>query len=588
MINQRQKEILSILYGAVGTVDLSTLSELLNVSSKTIQTDIHSLNEFLSDDHQIILLKNQGYLFDNKNDELRNELLEIKFKSDRSHLNRSQIIMGVLAFEKDFISMEQLAQKLYISKTSISNEFKTNWRLHNFVKVSQQKGLKINLNEARIRLTLCRTFMLDLWIAKKIGISDYYNKYYNIIQQSVKDVFNQFHVFVSGNSFKQMTDLIFYSVVRNQMDYHLDDPYNGSDVNVVVRELIKSIEQSLEIHLSEADGCLIDIKFKQLGLLLDSDKIQEEVLNRNEFYENLKEFIWSVKKDFDIHLTFDEPSTERLYLYLNSAYVRYKSHTSLANFYKRKLTNEAILTSHIIRDYLVPIFKMQIPDSEIAYLIPFFSNQIEIENKTFRLQIVADELESIIYQWQDILSEIKFDFEVTEVIYTPSYIYQANENQTNDTTILLSTDNEFVIRHSNAIKIQTILNDGALNFSIKQINQMMNRCIKVHQEKNNIRFQEQTYLIQFTGTQSIESILLSRGVTDYNLDYKIILDERIAFYPRFITGEKPSNVEVLHFHEKKIDVNRQIEYLVITEFNTEEQGVHSFYSYVKKLIQQLS
>ena len=122
MFTERQFKIIAGLKGAGQWVKGSILAETIGVSVKTLQMDIKKINEQYQDKAIILSNNRLGYLLD-CSDIIFND---IQNSDDKKELNsqgvygRSKQILMLLLFEKDYIKIGDIADKLFLSKSTIS------------------------------------------------------------------------------------------------------------------------------------------------------------------------------------------------------------------------------------------------------------------------------------------------------------------------------------------------------------------------------------------------------------------------------------------------------------------------------------
>lgn len=111
---------------------VSQLQSLLNITDRTIRNDIQSINETLEKNGALVKLKRSyGYYISVLDQESYNGFIE-KFKSTDAGVmeldsseDRIKFLLRKLLFSNEYISMDELADSVYISKNTLNKYIKT-------------------------------------------------------------------------------------------------------------------------------------------------------------------------------------------------------------------------------------------------------------------------------------------------------------------------------------------------------------------------------------------------------------------------------------------------------------------------------
>ncbi|MFR0911052.1 MAG: HTH domain-containing protein, partial [Eubacterium sp.] len=106
---------------------VSSLQSLLNITDRTIRNDIQEINDTLTANGAFIKLKrNYGYYIEITNQEKYSDFLESFEHHDDKKLNidtseeRIKYILNALLSSDDYVSMDQLSEKIFISKNTLN------------------------------------------------------------------------------------------------------------------------------------------------------------------------------------------------------------------------------------------------------------------------------------------------------------------------------------------------------------------------------------------------------------------------------------------------------------------------------------
>jgi len=127
MLDSRKKEILNLLLHTCGYFSVDYLAKHVGVSEKTIRTDLKSLDEWLRKYPAIQLIRKPslGVILQGSDQSIRALLRELEIggnatlASSDQESRKIQLIKLLLENDKVF-TMQQLADRFYVSKTTIS------------------------------------------------------------------------------------------------------------------------------------------------------------------------------------------------------------------------------------------------------------------------------------------------------------------------------------------------------------------------------------------------------------------------------------------------------------------------------------
>lgn len=132
MLNTKEKMILQYLYQHRGEFSTSkVLADYLSYSDRTIRTYIKQLSSDLSPEEtgfRIISKQGFGYQLNIVDDEIYHQFLianDLALGLDYSDIeNRHKVILNKLIFEEEAILFDDLADQLFISRSTLSSDFK--------------------------------------------------------------------------------------------------------------------------------------------------------------------------------------------------------------------------------------------------------------------------------------------------------------------------------------------------------------------------------------------------------------------------------------------------------------------------------
>lgn len=223
-MNQRSKEILHFILER-NRSSLFELSELHEVSERTIRNDISTLNDYLQNlNFGHILIKNKKVELDLNvsKKEVFTELnqfnvYEYKFSSEE----RSLICLLILISSKNYVTLNQLSERLLASRSTIVNDVKSMRKLalqHKIKIISKaNKGFTFEAKEEHIRefvfkiisqenFTILESIIFEENKKKKIEIEKYQHLLYKrkFFQNLTENQLNEFLNYLIISSYRNL------------------------------------------------------------------------------------------------------------------------------------------------------------------------------------------------------------------------------------------------------------------------------------------------------------------------------------------------------------------------------------------------
>ena len=276
-MNTRALNIIKILLNSVEPVSSLALSQEIGCSTKTIQNEIKEVNKELKN-CEIVSIRGIGYKIEGNLDDI-----DIK-NSDLYDYDRVEYIIkkiiNISSTDKDTIKLEDLADSMYVSLSTVKNDLKEVKKILNEynLKISSKhkQGICIEASEEDIiKFIINYSNKVD----NSLSIKDFLNN--NIIENlfSIKkillDTLSYENMILTDNEFKNIVNYISIYLSRNNT--------NQSDF---IKEYIKKYKSKKEKPISEDEQLLIRKAIKEFcrdlniatSINLSHDKVFEECL----------------------------------------------------------------------------------------------------------------------------------------------------------------------------------------------------------------------------------------------------------------------------------------------------------------------
>ena len=303
MINQnRLRALFEILNKDEAKVSCKALSKMTNVSERTIRGDITTLNSILENHGATIRIKrNEGYyicILDlNKYQEFLAEITQELMENNdipNSPLERNKYILRYLLYNIDFTKLEELADKLYISKTTILNDIKGIKSIlskYNLNLISKPYyGIKIKGDELDIRKCISENIINRDFENYILGITDDEKEVFKDInlkklQEIVLNYVHKYNIEFSDFSLKNFIIHVAIVISRLNDGHTLSDDLEviteDSNIKTAITLIYKEIEEYFNfiIPLNEKNYLYNHFKSKSTPKLIVQDNTDNTIVN---------------------------------------------------------------------------------------------------------------------------------------------------------------------------------------------------------------------------------------------------------------------------------------------------------------------
>lgn len=247
------------------------LSNKFNMTDRTIRSDIQFINDTLKEYQTVIKLKrNKGYYIEYKNKELFQELLTTINNTDNTNINldsseeRIKYLLYLLLLQESYITLDDLANKVYISKNTLQNYLKTIKELlpqYDLEYISKYKeGLKIiGLEENKRKCMIenvinqSETYSADfshnqMILLQIIDLS--------LVKKIIIQTLQNHHIAFDDLNLKNLVLYTALSLMRIQKDFYVTSSSQttlSKESLDLVNELTQELENQFEVVFSEGE-----------------------------------------------------------------------------------------------------------------------------------------------------------------------------------------------------------------------------------------------------------------------------------------------------------------------------------------------
>ena len=339
MLKKRQNNIIDILNDKADWITGNTLAQMLNVSDRTIRSDIESIN---TEYQREIIFSNKrlGYKLDEH--AISEMELETHNIIPQTPQERCIWIIKELLFNSRELNLYDLESRVFISGYSIENDL---GRIKKMI-----KDYHLNLKRSKNFVEL-------------IGEENEKRKLYRkLLTDEVQGNFTNLNILAtlfSDFDFLKISDI--FTETCYEYDYQIKEslfPIVMIHAGVAIERIIsgnyaenidlpdESFTETLEYQLSQdffarvEQGCQIhsvENEIIKFAILLCSSNSQQDFTQKKEIREIVVAVLAKINDNFDIDFSGDEALVSGLGNHISSLIERQKTNTSMSNVYLREI-----------------------------------------------------------------------------------------------------------------------------------------------------------------------------------------------------------------------------------------------------------
>ncbi|WP_172840528.1 BglG family transcription antiterminator [Virgibacillus phasianinus] len=486
-MNSRWKEIIQILKTATEPMTSSQLSIDLQVSSKTVRNDIKELNLLLHKNNmQIESHRGKGYKLEIKDENRFNQFLQQYIQEVRKIIpdeptERVTFLVERLLLESNYVKMEDLADELYVSRSTLQSDLKSVRYIFKLYDLSLDQrpnyGIKIIGNEAQIRFCISEYIFNQrpISIAENSDwISILSKNELNIIRNSILTQLRKHNIIISDISLQNLITHLAIACKRirdnNQVEIAIEelDEIKENKEFAVAKEIMRDIESGLSVCFSVNEVFYLAIHLQGTKLInSDTEKERIKSVIDQEIVNLVKEMIKRIDEKYHFNLSGDDELLLHLSLHLKPAISRYKYQMNIRNPMLSEIKKQypASFEAALIGiEVLNEKYNIFVNEHEIAYIsLHIEAAQERLRKSTANINRCLIVCASGLGSAQLLSYKLKAKFEDTlDIIGTTEY-YNLSNFPLNNISFVITTVPIKIDLPVPVIHIGTILGDNDVN-----------------------------------------------------------------------------------------------------------------------------
>lgn len=407
MFPKRAKEILNILLTKDTAITGSRLADLLQVSNRTIRSDIASINAQLNQDGVEVKSCNpHGYYIEDNDKTLLRMILEEQVENDEVDYipdtpnERLIYILLRLLKEDDYCSMNDIADDIFISKPTVNADIR---RLIQMIKekcnslklLSSSHGIKLSGEELEIRLFTTSILQkqdhgVDLLLkCHRLLYKDNATNKDHIMQLYQSLIHNlESRFYLSDQELDSLILYILLSVTRIQSGHSLP-VIQPIQVEPLAMNISKGVVELFKVGMNSSEVAAIGERLAGRRIA----KAMDVELNDDEIHKVIDNFLHQVYLMYGLDFSNFDSLKRFLYLHIKPMLHRLRTQEAQENPLKDEIKKKFPLATEIaflLLSEIKKMFDLQMNDSEISYIALHIAAALEVQYTPAKVILVSD------------------------------------------------------------------------------------------------------------------------------------------------------------------------------------------------------
>ena len=605
MMTTRQIDIISYFCNHEGWITSEQLSQHFGLNKGTIQAEIRLISEYLGTECQIDVSSRKGFHLEFLTEKARKQIrAESAWDGGRNCLGyRPSSFILYFMFLKGYVTMQELADTFFMSKTAVSLEMET---IKRWVKrygeirldVSRVHGLKLCATELRKRVYSSTFGTVNAYRNMPIPkvVSTEYERYLFSIVEILQKILVEKKYLLTGEELRKNSRFIAGSILRSRMGYLLeecevnalektDDAPNGVILDDIIADINDQICKVLEYELTEAEKKSIKMMLRESNVLRDRPA-EQEVLSAQagmtesqKLFEKVEHLERGICRRLGMKTEELFQEKELLVDHLEKMYLRGAAGHVAVNHYGEDIILRNPLEVHLAGEMLPEYFGLEV-NKETSFIALFIATAFNRFRRGLSVLIVCD-------QNQCVVQHIKSMFRQYGVVpisrwdVMPSYAFEEGYGKCESYDIFLTTDKETLLLDDGFYLIPPILTSE----DILEMNGFLQekQMTALQRQRNRIKEQYLQILYPDNGSEEVEEILSdSRGHegTYHSFGHGNLYICRIG-------REEKTGIRMIHLKTGENFRNKKIRCIIDVRFRQGDTNVLEFFDTVSELLLEL-
>lgn len=399
-LNKRQERIIAMMSDANEWITGKELSKLLNVSDRTIRSDMDAINRYYNED---LIESNLRYGYHLNAEVFRTLDIEIAEPIPQTPQERCVYIIQELLFEKNELNLLSLQDKVFVSEYSIDNDIK---RIKKMIEPYPELRLVRSKNYIHLegaeesKRKLYKDLLAEETQGNFLNLNNLASLYKDFDLLLVKDIleatFDKHNYHVREMAFPMLMIHVGIAIERIiRRNYIQTDRKNEelkqSQEYKIAQEFFANAAKKIRIEIVEDEVALLALLLmgkKGTNYTKDLVQMTHQSLSSDEIVEGMLEVI---HRDFDIDFCQDSDLKIGLKMHMQSLMERQMKHMEVSNVYLQEIKRKYPLVFEMgirVARYLEEQLGEEINENEIGFLSLHLGSAFERANLSGKYRVV--------------------------------------------------------------------------------------------------------------------------------------------------------------------------------------------------------
>ena len=449
MFTKRETRLLAILLGMKDWLPGKILAQMLTISSRTLQNEVAFINTILKKQFSNTLIASNnrlGYRLEGNRDQIKRFVAENASGDDEDTFESAAAILMVLLYEKDFITLNQIAERTFLAVSSISVNMEKVRKMIARAKgarliVHPRKGYRLEAEESVKRMLIVNA--LGNEESKIAGQYPQILEAYELlddIREILIDIFVPSDYIIEGKAFDAFCRYCAFSLSR-QLNGYLLEKQKEHEVSLISKKISLAFKEELNYECTEDELLCLDERLEDLNVIGTTKKDYPDT------EKQIKDFCALVSAELGLSIHLENNYLKRLSEHLH----RMKRRLDVGN-YLRTSDRETIekqypVALHLVRTCFVKTFGSKLPGNEERLLVPYIAALIDDATVKVNVNIVSDLPVGEVYRYRARMYE-QYGTIVNRIRIFPTYLYEERFCDSDPDALFLTTQEDLVFRHN--------------------------------------------------------------------------------------------------------------------------------------------
>ncbi|WP_367946415.1 BglG family transcription antiterminator [Halobacillus salinus] len=376
----------------------SYLARVNSVTPRTTREDVKTANDWLAGNGaEIVTLMGKGYKLEIKDDPLFREFLKKEHEQNEgvtspvpnSPEDRVGYLLKRLLLSEVYVKLDDLAEEMFISKSTIQNDLKEVKELLARYDISLESrpnyGLKVKGDEVKLRFCLSEHLFNRVKTDAEFSIDSISQSDRDAVSEIIMRKIDRNQITLSDIAMNNLLIhiMIAYQRIRsgNYVRIYQDDlqEIEGQEQYEVAAEIVNEVERTLHVDFPDVEIAYIALHLLGTKLLSQSSEVTEQVMDE-EIMELVHVILHQLEEKLSLDIKEDKELIVALRLHLKPAINRFKYGMNIRNPMLEDIKKnyplafEAGVVSGIIIEEHTGI---RVDENEVGYLALHFGAAIE-------------------------------------------------------------------------------------------------------------------------------------------------------------------------------------------------------------------